>query len=97
MSSCCLQVLANKTRSTVCEVAAGDGFRTEVTPCLCPSDAGIVRRNMVSELEMAGGYDIYSSAARCVRDTHYVADFKLNHLCQGMWDLNATHQNTADG
>jgi hypothetical protein len=46
---------------------------------------------------MARDYDIYRSAARCVRGTHYVPDLKLNHHCQGGYDLNATPQNIAEG
>lgn len=48
---------------------------------------------MSSEMEMARGYDIYSSAARRVRDTHYMPDLELNQHCQGGQDLIATHEN----
>lgn len=63
---------------------------------LLPNDAGIVWENMVREMEMAWAYDIYSSADRRVRDTHYVPDLELNQHCQGGQDLNTTHQNKAE-
>lgn len=54
---------------------------------LLPNDAGIVWENMVREMEMAWAYDIYSSADRRVRDTHYVPD--LGRLIVHVLSINS--------